>query len=721
MHFPRKLVGALTLLSLVAAEAVVSSAAEPAPIPVTPKIPVVEVYHGVKVTDDYRWLEDGSDPAVRQWSEAENAHARAMLDHLPSIGDIRGRVAELETAPYVNYGGLESRPGMLFAMKLQPPKQQPFLVVMKSADDLSSERVVLDPNELDPGGTTAIDFYVPSRDGRLVAVSLSHGGSESGDAHLYETATGRETGEVIPRVNGGTAGGSVAWNEDGTGFFYTRYPRGTERPPDDLGFYQEVYFHRLGTKTEEDRYELGRGFPKIAEIALEASEDGRIILAKVANGDGGEFAHYVRSTGGQWTQVTRFEDQVVQAALGPDQGLYLLSRAAAPHGKLLRVPLTAPELARAVTVVPPGDGVIDAFLPTAARVFVIEQAGGPSELKVFNHAGTALPSVSILPVSSVTGLTRLAGDDILYNNASYVRPSAWYRFDAQTATIHRTALRNTNPVSFDDCEVSREFAVSKDGTRIPLTVIRPKGLKIDRATPALLYAYGGYGVSVTPGFAAIRRIWLDQGGIWVVANIRGGGEYGEEWHRAGNLTKKHNVFDDFTAAMEYLVAKGYTSRDRLAIMGGSNGGLLMGAVYTQHPDRFKVCVSFVGIYDMLRVELSPNGAFNVTEFGTVKDPTQFPALYAYSPYHHVVDGTRYPPVLFLTGANDPRVEPWQSRKMTARLQAADPRATVLLRTSTNAGHGIGSSLRERMEEDVDVYAFLFAELGVTFKRGASVP
>ncbi len=691
------------------------------PAPATPKIPVVDTYHDVQVTDNYRWLEDWSNPAVRAWSDAENAHARAFLDRLPFVTQIRQRVTALEDVPYVSYYNLAWRTGRLFALKRQPPKQQAFLVVFKSAEDAPSEQIVLDPTLLDPTGGTTIDFFVPSRDGRLVAVSLSQGGSESGDIHLYETATGKEIGEIVPRVNGGTAGGSVAWNADGTGFYYTRYPRGQERPAADLGFYQQIYFHQLGAPTSSDRYELGRDFPKIAEIALTTSDDGQFILARVANGDGGECAHYVRLPDGTWTQLDGFADKISQVVLAPDNALYLLSHAGAERGQLLRLPNPSAKLSAAAVVVPQSDAVIDEFLPTASRLYVVDQLGGPSAFRVFDSFGHPQASVPILPVSSVGGLERLDGDDLVYANTGYLNATAWYHYHAADHTSTKTALYNNTPVDFSDCEVLRAFATSKDGTKIPLTLIQRKNHRPNPATPLLLYGYGGYGINLGPGFSPIRRLWLDQDAIWVVANLRGGGEYGEAWHHAGYLTQKQNVFDDFDACMDYLVQQGYTSRDHLAIMGGSNGGLLMGAVYTQHPDKFRVCVSYVGIYDMLRVELSPNGLFNVTEFGSVKDPEQFKALYAYSPYHHVVDGTAYPPALFLTGANDPRVEPWHSRKMVARLQTADPSGTILLRTSANSGHGIGTSLNERIEEDVDVYAFLFDELGVSFQSGTPTP
>jgi prolyl oligopeptidase len=281
---------------------------------------------------------------------------------------------------------------------------------------------------------------------------------------------------------------------------------------------------------------------------------------------------------------------------------------------------------------------------------------------------------------------------------------------------HSTKLAETSPADFSDAEVVREFATSKDGTKVPLNIIRRKGTKLDGKNPTRLYGYGGYGISLSPIFGVGRRIWLDQGGVYVVANLRGGGEFGEEWHKAGNLTRKQNVFDDFAACAQYLVKAGYTHPDKLAVEGASNGGLLMGAFLTQHPELARVVVSHVGIYDALRTELEPNGEFNITEFGTVKDADQFAALYAYSPYHHVVDGTRYPAVLLLTGDHDGRVNPFHSRKMIARLQAANhSKHPILLRTTSAAGHGMGTAFDEGIAEGADVYAFLFDQLGLKYK------
>lgn len=683
-----------------------------AQVPVAPKKPVTDSYHGFTVTDDYRWLENASDPGAKAWSDAENLVTRKYLDALPARAAAYEELKKLYSQQTVRYSALGYHGGVLFAMKTQPPKEQPFLVTLKSADDLASEHVIVDPNQIDAKGGTEIDFYQPSLDGRYVAVSLSKGGSESGDVHIYDVASGGTLADVIPRVNGGTAGGSLAWNADGSGFYYTRYPRAGERPPADLDFYQQVYFHKLGTKTEQDAYSLGKDFPRIAEIALEASEDGRFILARMANGDGGDFAHYLLGPSGGWTQVTRLSDEVSIAAFGLDKNLYLLSRQNAPMGKIVRVPLSKPDLAGARTVVPESKVAIQDMVPTANHLYVIDQTGGPSEVRVFELDGKSRGAVPLPPVSSVRGVVRGKGDEVLVSTSTYLTPPAWVRYDGDSGKMIPTALKEKGAADFSDCEVVREFATSKDGTKVPLNIIQRKGTKRDGNNPVVLYGYGGYGINLEPSYNLALRPLLDHGVVYVYANLRGGGEFGEAWHRAGMLTKKQNVFDDFAACARRLIELRYTTSARLAIEGGSNGGLLMGAALTQHPDLFRAVVSHVGIYDMLRVETQPNGAFNVTEFGTVKEADQFKALYAYSPYHHVKDGTQYPAVLFLTGANDPRVDPSHSRKMTARLQASGTKHPVLLRTTNSAGHGIGTALSERIAQQADVTAFLFDQLGV---------
>jgi prolyl oligopeptidase len=422
------------------------------------------------------------------------------------------------------------------------------------------------------------------------------------------------------------------------------------------------------------------------------------------------------STSGGWKQITQFSDQIKAARLGRDNALYLLSRNAAPHGKVLRLPLETPELNKAVEIIPTGQPVIQQIVPTDDALFTADLLGGPSQIRRFALNGKGETIIPIPKISAVQEMVALENNSLLFRDQSYTEPAMWFQCPKNQTEPVKTALLSTSPVSFADIEVTREFATSRDGTKIPLNIIFRKGMKRDGQNPTLLYGYGGYGISMSPNFDFTRRLWFDHGGVYVVANIRGGGELGEDWHKAGNLTRKQNVFDDFAAAAEYLIKEKYTRPGKLAILGGSNGGLLMGAMITQHPDLMRAVVSQVGIYDMLRVELAPNGAFNVTEFGTVKDPEQFKALYAYSPYHHVVDGTKYPSILMMTGANDGRVAPYHSRKMIARLEEANQSNNpILLRTSSSAGHGIGTALNERIRQLADIYAFLFAQLGMTGK------
>ncbi len=693
----------------------------------TPRQPVTNAYHGTVVIDDYQWLEDASAPQVREWVHEENERTRTYFSRLHYRDGIAEQLTQLRSEESARYFGLQWRQGRFLALRFKPPAQQPVLIRLSSLEPPALWKPVFDPNAYNPKGTTTIDWFVPSQDGRLVAVSLSEGGSEQGTLHFFEVETGKELVDQIPRVQYPTGGGSAAWTADGSGILYTRYPHPGERPEADLSFYQQVWYHKLGTPIDQDKYEIGKDFPRIAEIELESSQDGKWILASVANGDGGDFAHYLRDKAREWQQVTAFADAVKDVHIGRDQAMYLLSLKDAPRGKILKLELPgspagpsggAPllSLSKPAVVVPEREGAVQEFAPFEHGIYVDYLLGGPSELTCFERGSSRARTIPVVPVSSVAGLHCWQGDELVFGNVSYLKPFAWFTC-RPGGPVQRTALYMTAPAEFDDIEVVREFATSNDGTKVPLNILRKKGLKLDGQNPTLLYGYGGYKVSLTPNFDVTRRLWFDVGGVYVVANLRGGGEYGEAWHKAGNLTQKQHVFDDFIAAAQHLIQRRYTSPAKLAVEGGSNGGLLMGAFLTQRPDLARAVVSHVGIYDMLRVELDPNGQFNITEFGTVKNPEQFRALYAYSPYHHVRDGVKYPAALLTTGANDGRVNPAQSRKMAAQLQAATGSdRPILFRSSANAGHGIGTALKERIAEQADVYAFLFDQLGIDASR-----
>jgi prolyl oligopeptidase len=703
-------------------------------VPATARHPITNDYHGIKVVDDYLWLEKGNDPAVRKWSDAQNKQARGVLDKIPIRPLIEARLEQLYEKTSADYFYLYARSSHVYALKFKPPKQQAFIVSLSSLNDLKSEQIVFDPNDLNTNGTMAIDWYVPSHDGRLLAICLSEKGSEQGTLYIYDAQTGRKQVDELPRVQLPTGGGSAAWNADDSGLFYTRYPApntkldgvSAQLSLEDVNFYQRLYFHKLGASIDRDTYELGRDFPRIAEITLHSREDGRFLVASVANGDGGQYAHYLRQPNGSWVQITRFEDEVKQIEFGRDplylemprdDALYLLSRKGAPRGKILRMPLDRIDLSQAREVVKEGKLTIDAFKPAASGLYIADLDGGPSQLRFFDLVERKEKKLPLKGIYSVEQMLCRRGDELLFRTVTYTEPFAWKTYDVSKDRdkVHPTDLRGTSPADFADVEVVREFVRSTGRVKVPLNIIRKKGTRLNGQNPTLLTGYGGYGITLSPDFDFTSRVWVDQGGVLAVANLRGGGEYGEEWHRSGNLTNKQNVFDDFIACADFLIRSNYTTSDKLAIEGASNGGLLMGAALTQHPELFKAVISHVGIYDMLRVELDPNGAFNTTEFGSVHDRDQFDALLAYSPYHHVTNNINYPSVLMLTGENDGRVNPAQSRKMTARLQAAsNSKRPIVLRTSANTGHGMGTALSSRIAELADVFAFVFDQLGIDY-------
>ncbi|MGH3845315.1 MAG: prolyl oligopeptidase family serine peptidase [Pseudonocardiaceae bacterium] len=674
------------------------------------RVPVTDTFHGVDVTEEYRWLEEGSSEETIAWTKAQQHRSGTYFGGIAWRDALQARVEQLLRSERTTYKQLSSGGCTFFALKVQTPRQQPFLVALTDLDDPATERVVVDPGVIDVSCETTIDFFVPSPDGRRVAVSLSEHGTEDGSLHVYDVDSGRVVDEPIPHVN--LMGGSVAWRHDGSGFWYTRCA-------DPAGFRQQVWFREVGDTPDRVDFTGPFADERIAENFLSASPDGRWVMDRVQKGDGGEWQVFLRSqgVGGSWWQVADIPDKCVHAVLGTD-ALYLVSYRDAPHGKVLRLPLTSGTTAADADEIVPADGTaIEDLAVTRDTVWVVDVDGGPQQVRAFDGEGRPLPRVEIPPMSSVSShsarLSTLGQDLIAWSCESFTEPATWW-VAAHGEAPRSTALRTTNPVDLSGYEVTREFATSKDGTRVPLNVIAAPGTPRDGNAPALLTAYGGYGISLIPRFDPELLLWLEQGGVYVVANIRGGGEFGEEWHHAGRLAAKQNCFDDFIACADHLHSSGITSRERLAIMGGSNGGLLMGAVLTQRPDIARAVVAAVPVMDSLRAETTPNGRFNTPEYGTVEDPEMFTALLAYSPYHNVVDGTAYPAVLLTAGQNDTRVNAWHAKKMTARLQQATSSDRPVLLRLESAGH-LAGSLDQVIDQTTDQYAFLFDQLGLGYR------
>jgi prolyl oligopeptidase len=684
----------------------------------TPRERVIDSYHGVEVVDEYRWLEDHDSEATREWTAAQDARTRAHLEALPFREAIRHRCEEILKVESTSYDDLSLGGSIYFALKTQPPLQQPFLVALDNLDDTAGERVLVDPNALDGSGATTIDWYHPSADGSRVAVSLSQHGTEDGTVYVYDVATGEAVDGPLPHVNSGTAGGSLAWRADSGGFWCTWHAAPGSVPDADLGFYQEVWFHELGS--DDDRRELAGVFAddRIAENFLSASPDGRWAMDRVQKGDGGEWQSFVRRQDGDagWRMVADVGDECVQAVFG-GRFLFLLSLHGAPRGQVLRLELDdTATVADATVVVPQGDRSIEEIVATDARLWVVDIDGGPSGIRAFDPDGEALPEVPLPAISSIDRLLTLGAGTVAWALETFVSPRSWWVHGDDDPEPRRTALDTITPIEFAGVEVERVFATSKDGTRVPINLIHRAGTPRDGSAPAVLYGYGGFAISLKPSFDPSRLLWLEQGGVYAVANLRGGGEYGREWHHAGRLATKQNCFDDFAACADHLVETGVTSRARLGIMGGSNGGLLVGAVLTQHPEIAAAVVCAVPVLDMLRSELTPNGAFVVAEFGSVRDPEMFRALYAYSPFHNVVDGTAYPPVLFTAGEFDPRVAAHHAKKMVARLQAATSSDQPILLRMESGGHGVGQSLDQSVGLVTDYYTFFFDRLQIPYRK-----
>ncbi len=680
--------------------------------PATRLAPVVERFHDrVDVTDPYRWLEDGDTPETRDWVDAQNAYTQSVLAELPQRQAIRDRLDVLLTT------GTVSAPepcGDLRFFTRRHGRQDQAVLLVRQGDD-GPERVLVDPNQLSQHGVVALDWWYPSEDGMLLAYGMSEGGTELSVLRVLDVATGDHLkGEEIPH----TRACSVAWLPDNSGFFYTRTPEPGTVPAGEEFYNRHVFFHRLGADWRDDPEVFGQGRAREDWPYVNLSSDGRWLVAVVSQGGGRSEVHLQdrQAATPTWIPIHAGKDALAYGEV-VDGTLYLRSNEDAPNSQLWAIDPTTPERANWRLLIPESkDRVLQHVEKAAGKLIAVELRNATSRLVVYGPDGTKQSEVELPTLGTVDGINgRWDAERAYFTFTSFAQPVAAYAMDPTTGTYELFA-RAELPPGLDPSRYSVEqvWYSSKDGTPVSMFLVHRADLQRDGNAPTVLTGYGGFMISRTPGWVAALPIWLDAGGVYALPNLRGGGEYGEDWHRGGMLGNKQNVFDDFLCAAQWLIDNRVTRPDRLAITGGSNGGLLVGAALTQRPDLLKAVVCAVPLLDMLRYHHKSIARLWIPEYGSAEDPEQFEWLHAYSPYHRVRAGERYPAVLLMTAEGDSRVDPMHARKMAALLQAQSASgAPILLRTETEAGHGVGKPRSKLLDEGVDLWSFLAWQLGVS--------
>jgi len=671
---------------------------------------VVDILHGIAVPDPYRWLEDGESAETREWVAAQNAITRSTLEARPERAAIHAALDRLLTTGSV--GAPVLRGERSFYTRRSGRLDQPVLVLREGTG--GPERVIVDPNARSARGIVALDWWYPSRSGRLLAYGLSEGGTELSTLRVLDLDRGEDlAADVIPH----TRAASVAWLPDDSGFYVTRIPAPGSVPAGEEMYNRHVFFHPLGQDWRLDEEVFGAGRAREDWPYVTLSHSGRWLVVEVSQGWVRSEVHVLDRSQPErgFVPIHAGVDAVASAFFAGDR-LFIHTNQAAPNYALYEVDLARVERANwRLVLAERSDRVLDGVSAACGRLVAREMQNASSQLRLHGLDGTLQTSVELPSLGTVTGVGgEWAGDRLAVGFTSFAVPPMAYVVEPATGRAEVLA-QGELPAGFDAAryEVRQDWYTSRDGTRVSMFLIHRRGVALG-GTPTLLTGYGGFNVSRTPSFVAALPLWLDAGGLYAVANLRGGGEYGEAWHRAGMLERKQNVFDDFIAAAEWLIASGYTRPERLAINGGSNGGLLVGAALTQRPDLFRAVVCQVPLLDMLRYQHSRIARLWVPEYGSAEDPTQFGWLYAYSPYHRVRSGERYPATFLLAAEGDSRVDPLHARKMAAQLQAATASdAPVLLRIETDAGHGQGKPRSKQLEEATDIWSFLFWQLNVS--------
>ena len=700
-------------LFLFAAALFAGDSSAPTATAAPPKVPVhvvEDTIYGHTIADPYRWLENSDSPETQQFVHDELAYTRSILDPLPLRDQIHKRLTDLMSIGAI--GTPQIGGPYYFYTRREGTQNQPVLLVREGSN--GKDRALVDPNQMSSDGTTAMDWWYPSDDGKFVAYGISNSGSEQSVLHVVETATGKVLPDTIDR----TRFGGVAWKKDNSGFYYNRNPRKGDVPAGEEVYHVKTFYHALGSDPATDKLFFGEGLgaQEIPSVQF-ADDDGRWLLIKV-------FVTYVKSelylhdlkAGTPPVKITNDKEAIYDGEIFRGK-IYITSNEDAPRFRMFVADVGHPQREHWSEAIPQSDAILQNISVVGEKLVGLYEKNASSQLKLFELSGKPMADVPLPTIGSVAGLGgKWDRKEMFFGFQSFIVPPTIYRYDLDD---RKTSLWDKVHSSIDPSayEVHQEWFTSKDGTRVPMFLFHKKGIERNGKNPTLLTGYGGFNISLTPQFVPDRFVWLEHGGIFAVANLRGGSEFGEEWHRAGMLGHKQNVFDDFIAASEYLVAQKYADKDHLAIRGGSNGGLLMGAMITQRPDLFKVVVCQVPLLDMLRYQNFLIAKLWVPEYGSADDPKQFDWLYAYSPYHHVKPGTEYPSILFMTADSDSRVDPMHAKKMAALMQAEAANGQsrerpILLRIEPKAGHGVGKPISKQIEELTDINSFLFWQLGV---------
>jgi prolyl oligopeptidase len=676
--------------------------------------PVEDTVQGHKIVDRYRYLENPNDPDTKLYVERELSYTRSILDPLPGRDKINARLSQLLEIGTV--GAPQMGGKYYFHTRREGNQNQPVLYVREGRNGAlnDKDRILVDVNKMSSDGTVALDWWFASDDGKYIAYGISQSGSEESTLHIVESATGKVLPDTIDR----TRFASVAWMKDSSAFYYTRHPRKGEVPDGEEVYHVKVFYHKIGSDPAKDPLIFGEGRnpQDIPNVSL--SEDDRWLLIDVGEG-------WTKSE--MYLQDLQSKNPPLEITTGKDflygvdffEGkLYITTNEDAPHYRVFVADAVNPKRENWKEIIPQSDAVLQNASVTGGKLLAQYEHNATSELKLFGLDGKKLTDVPLPAIGNVFSASgRYDRNEIFYGFQSFTVPPSIYRVDLTEVKSALWAKVDAPSIDGSAYEVQQVWYTSKDGTKVPMFIVSKKGIEKNGKNPTLLTGYGGFNISMTPAFSRSMYLWMEHGGVYAVANLRGGSEFGEDWHRAGMLEKKQNVFDDFIAAGEYLIAQKYTDSDHLAIQGGSNGGLLMGAMITQRPDLFRAVVCQVPLLDMLRYQNFQIAKLWIPEYGSAEDAKQFDWLYAYSPYHHVKPGVEYPAILFMTGDTDTRVDPMHAKKMAALMQSEAKNGDskdkpILLRIETKAGHGQGKPVAKQIEESTDMYSFLFWQLGM---------